>query len=283
MEIELVEDPRRVAMRADAFLSHETISANVISVVLARTLDGSLSPTAEDRWILTVDGNDVVGVAMLNSPYNLFTSRQPAAACALLAETLHGVGCTLPGVTGEVTTCEAIVGRWCELTGCSAELQIAHQVYGLASLATLAVPHGVSGTARLAAERDRTLLAGWLDAFHAEALPHDPVLDNEQVVDQRTAAEEIWLWENDAHPVAMTACSQPAAGVARIGPVYTPPRERGHGYAAAATAAAARAAFERGADALMLYADRANPTSNGIYQRLGFQLDHEAADYGFHP
>ncbi|MFD5423984.1 GNAT family N-acetyltransferase [Streptomyces sp. NPDC127084] len=45
----------------------------------------------------------------------------------------------------------------------------------------------------------------------------------------------------------------------------------GRGYAAAATAAASRAALVAGADAVLLFTDLANPTSNALYQRIGYR------------
>ncbi|HET8930071.1 MAG TPA: GNAT family N-acetyltransferase [Acidimicrobiales bacterium] len=74
-----------------------------------------------------------------------------------------------------------------------------------------------------------------------------------------------------------------AAGVARIGPVYTPPDLRGHGYAAGATAAAAAGALAAGAAQVMLYTDPSNPTSNALYARLGFAPDHDAVQIRFDP
>lgn len=59
-------------------------------------------------------------------------------------------------------------------------------------------------------------------------------------------------------------------GFARIGPVYTPPDRRGRGYAAGVTARAARAILDAGATPC-LFTDLANPTSNGVYQRIGFE------------
>jgi predicted GNAT family acetyltransferase len=61
-----------------------------------------------------------------------------------------------------------------------------------------------------------------------------------------------------------------AAGVARVGPVFTPPEHRRHGYGAAVTAACTRDALERDADDVVLFTDLDNPTSNAIYQRLGY-------------
>ena len=60
------------------------------------------------------------------------------------------------------------------------------------------------------------------------------------------------LWEVDGEPVAQAAARAVVAGMSRIGPVYTPPEHRGHGYAAAVTAAAARWALERGARQVLL-------------------------------
>lgn len=46
---------------------------------------------------------------------------------------------------------------------------------------------------------------------------------------------------------------------------------RGHGYGSAVTAAAADLALRRGVTDVVLFADLANPTSNAIYQRIGFE------------
>jgi predicted GNAT family acetyltransferase len=63
----------------------------------------------------------------------------------------------------------------------------------------------------------------------------------------------------------------PAFGVSRIGPVFTPRHFRGHGYGSAVTAAAAESARRDGVDEVVLFADLANPVSNAIYQRIGFE------------
>jgi hypothetical protein len=57
----------------------------------------------------------------------------------------------------------------------------------------------------------------------------------------------------------------------RVGPVYTPPEFRGHGYASAATAAASQQALDAGASEVLLFTDLANPVSNSIYQRIGYR------------
>ena len=64
---------------------------------------------------------------------------------------------------------------------------------------------------------------------------------------------------------------QPAGfGVARIGPVYTPREHRGRGYASAAVAEVSRRLLDEGVR-VCLFTDQANPTSNRIYQALGYR------------
>jgi predicted GNAT family acetyltransferase len=79
------------------------------------------------------------------------------------------------------------------------------------------------------------------------------------------------LWQADGAPVSMAMLRAPAADVSRIGPVFTPRNRRGRGYGSAVTAAAAELAHSSGTADVVLFADLANPTSNAIYQRIGFE------------
>ena len=71
--------------------------------------------------------------------------------------------------------------------------------------------------------------------------------------------------------------------MSRVGPVYTPPGHRRHGYGAAVTAAAARWASDAGARQVVLFVDEANPTTNRLYPRLGFRPVHEVVELSFEP
>jgi predicted GNAT family acetyltransferase len=79
------------------------------------------------------------------------------------------------------------------------------------------------------------------------------------------------LWDVDGAPVSVAMLRAPAAGVSRIGPVFTPEDRRGHGYGSAVTAAAVNLAHRSGTPEVVLFADLANPVSNAIYQRIGFE------------
>jgi predicted GNAT family acetyltransferase len=63
--------------------------------------------------------------------------------------------------------------------------------------------------------------------------------------------------------------------------VYTPPELRRHGFAAACVATLSQRVLDRGAKACMLYTDLANPTSNNIYQKVGYHPVTEAEMWQF--
>lgn len=144
-------------------------------------------------------------------------------------------------------------------------------------LAQLQPPSGVSGRARPAAEADRDILTDWFGAFRAESLGGVPAGYNAAAEDaQRWRTVRMWLWESGYGAPASMAFAQPTVhGVARIGPVYTPPQLRGRGFGSAATAAATADILARPA-VPCLFTDRANPTSNKIYRALGYE---EVADF----
>ncbi|PRY22429.1 GNAT family N-acetyltransferase [Pseudosporangium ferrugineum] len=93
----------------------------------------------------------------------------------------------------------------------------------------------------------------------------------EKFVAGRLAYGGMLLWENGGLPVSTASLSRPDAGMVRVQAVYTPREHRGRGYAGAVTAAISRAAREAGATEVVLFTDLANPTSNALYQRLGYE------------
>lgn len=265
---------------ADRFFQTEPFSGNVIAVVATRIAAGLQPDHAGNLWSTVADVDDhVVGIAMQTPPHHLFVSQMPGGAAVALAFALADAGRNLNGVTGAVNTTTAFAEAWTTRTGRTSTVGTAMRLYRLAQLAPL---QGVAGHATLAvAPGDVELVAGWTRAFHDEAQPSAPVDDVLAIVGQRIKAGEIHLWRVGDAPVAVAAVSAPAAGVARVGPVYTLPEYRRQGYGAAVTAAATAAALAGGAEHVALYTDLANPTSNSIYQAIGYRPDHDAEERVF--
>lgn len=90
-------------------------------------------------------------------------------------------------------------------------------------------------------------------------------------VDLRVAAGDVLLWEDEGRPVSIASRARPTVNGVTINFVYTPPALRGRGYATACVAHLSQQELDRGREFCTLFADLANPTSNGIYLRIGYE------------
>ncbi len=223
------------------------------------------------RALLSVwDGDVVVGAAVQGHKSVLLVSGLPPDTAPVAADTLAEAGVPLAGVRGTPSTAAAFATGWTAASGSNLAPVDREVLYRLRDLRP---PTGVPGAARLSERPDAPTVVRWLDAFFIEAFGElSDVNTSAALLDSITAAgHPVVLWVVAGEPVSMARVHTPVRGVGRIGPVYTPPAHRGHGYGAAITAAAARAAQRGGADAVMLFADGDNPTANHIYRRIGFE------------
>ncbi|WP_225834121.1 GNAT family N-acetyltransferase [Streptomyces sp. NK08204] len=203
------------------------------------------------------------------------TDGEADALAARLADRGHPV----PGVVAARDTAAAFVRSWQRHTGAPADLHQRQRLYRLAELVMPAPPP--QGRARTAGPADRELVARWYGEFmHAVGLRANE--DAGAWADARISYGGITLWESpDGTPVSMAGVTRDIAGQTRVAPVYTPAHLRGHGYAGAVTAEVSRAALERSVGEVLLFTDLANPTSNGLYQRIGYRGVADFAVYGF--
>jgi GNAT superfamily N-acetyltransferase len=204
-------------------------------------------------------------------------SETPAAA---LARDLTAAGRQVPGVNAGQQAAAAFTDAWRDRTGDAVTEHRRMRLFRLAGLVPPAPAPG--GAARLAAAADRDLLAGWFGAF-AREVDDDPGHDHHAEVDQRLGYRGITVWEDGGVPVSVACLTRAVGAMARVGPVYTPPELRGRGYAAAATAAVSTAALDAGAREVVLYTDLANPTSNALYERLGYAPVEDRVVLSFEP
>jgi len=206
-----------------------------------------------------------VGAAFLHTPPFpvVLTAMGPEVAAALAAEL---AGRPLAGVNANDDAAGAFAGAWARRTGAAVRV---HRRMRLFRLAALAPPGRPEGGPRVAGDTDRDVLCRWYGAFEAEV--HETGGDAAAEVGDRLGYGGLTLWEAAGVPVSFAGVSRQVAGMVRVGPVYTPPGLRGRGYAGAVTAEVSRAAVAAGAGEVLLYTDLANPTSNALYQRIGYR------------
>jgi ribosomal protein S18 acetylase RimI-like enzyme len=257
---ETTTDARAFVGAAGAFLRSRPVEHTVPLTVSERLVRDPVEGALLGWW---TDGRGELAGAFLHTPPYAVLVSAPADAAAELGRDLRGAARAVDAVNAEESVAEAFA------RGFGARHAGVHQRHRLHRLTELVPPDPPPpGAARVATDDDRELLVAWVTAFRDEAA--DPMSDVAGAVADRLSHRGFLLWDDGA-PVSLAANNRAIEGVVRIGPVYTPPEARRRGYAAGVTAAAAATALADGAREVLLFTDMANPTSNALYRRLGFE------------
>ncbi|HEX7098825.1 MAG TPA: GNAT family N-acetyltransferase [Acidimicrobiia bacterium] len=283
MEVVRHTDPQRFLDRAAERLAAEEARHNLLLGVIGNALR---IPEAYSRIHLwTVEhGGRVLGTAVLTPPRDLvlgdFDSRETVEMLVLSIRVLFR---RLPGVIGNLPAVEWFVGEWSRVAGANPKLLMSQGVFSLEEVARVPVARGRH---RPAVRHDRPLLLQWMRDFQREVHPAE-TYDEARIartVDMRLGGDPsaaFWLWEDTDVPVSASGYGGKTLNGIRIGPVYTPPQHRGRGYATSLVAAQSQWLLDSGYRFCFLYTDLANPTSNAVYQRIGYRQVAESAQYAF--
>jgi GNAT superfamily N-acetyltransferase len=253
-----------------------TIELAAVEQMRARGVAAFGSPGPLFGWWRPGDG-PVAAAALHTPPYPVLVTPLPAGAAPPLARAQLARGRAPGGVNGAQPDAVRFAAAWTELTGAGSRVIRRSRLFRLATLTPLAP--GPGGAARVATAADRDLVTSWMTEFAAETGGSPGPQPGE--TDDQLSNGRLTLWEADGVPVSVAGFKRPAAGVVRIGPVYTQPGQRRRGYAAAVTAAVTRAALDAGADGVVLFTDLATEASNALYPRLGYQPVADLTMLGF--
>lgn len=271
MEVERYEEVRAFYERVGPFLERNE-AAHTLQLGFRDRLERNPRAFGDADPILlaATESGAVIGVATQTPPFPVALSlfEDPAAAGAI-ADRFAADGCDLPGAAGPAGVADVFVERWRALTGVEAILERRERIY---EARKVIAPPPTSGRMRPFDARDRDLVVAWIAAFGAEVMPGSALDDPERFLERRAQdpAAGLLFWD-DGGPVSLAGFGAPSPNGMRIGPVYTPPELRGRGYASAVTAAATTHVLEAGRRFCFLYTDLANPTSNSIYQKVGYE------------
>ena len=268
MELQRFADVEAFLAAAGDFLVAREAEHNLLLGVCSNLRE---TPEAypDPAYFATVTDDDrIVAVALQTPPFQLVLSEiDDPAAIPVLADDL--VERQLPGAVGPVEHVRAFMDARTARGAPPARLTTSERIFRLTAV-TPQPP--VPGRMRIAVPADRDLVARWLDAFMREALDDAEPADIEGRTDRWIArrGRSLQLWE-DGEVVSLTGVGSLTPNGVRIGPVYTPPEARNRGYASALVATASQEQLDAGRQFCFLFTDLANPTSNHIYQTIGYE------------
>ncbi|BCM70320.1 MULTISPECIES: GNAT family N-acetyltransferase [Streptomyces] len=277
----LTEDVDDVLARAGDFLRSRPALHNtpLTTIEKLRTRRADAPGTEATVFGLLESGGEVRALCYRLPTHRLtLTPLSPEQADAL-AVRLAGHGHRLSGVTADRDTATAFAEAWRRHADAVPEHTWQGRLYRLGTL-TPQEPFP-PGRGRLVGEQDHAQLLLWCGEFVAD-VGEAPSIDADSWAGSRFADKRFTFWEMpDGTPVSMAGSTAMVGGMVRVDPVYTPARLRGRGYAGAVTVEVSRAALAAGATDVVLFTHPANPTSNALYQRLGYVPIADFAGYTF--
>jgi uncharacterized protein len=265
-----------LSLTAD-LLGKDEVCYGLILGIAKRLVDNPHTYGQTAPWFCVVkDGRKIVAAAMRTPPYNVILahfSGDSVAIVSALVESISKRSETIPGVVGDKAVADLFVEAWCAAHGPSVKSKMAQRIYRLDKINDIPF---ASGKLRLATLEDKELVIKWGHSFNLEADPSSPEGDIIPKIERR----EVYLWE-DGMPVSMAGKARTSDKSVRISLVYTPVNFRHKGYATSCVAALCQELLASGYQFCMLYTDLANPTSNSIYQKIGFKAVCDSVEYSF--
>jgi predicted GNAT family acetyltransferase len=283
MHVQVTSDPADFSRLAFPFLQQDPV---LNTVILSNVHERAIGVRPADDippYFLSVHDDDVIGVAMRTEGRGVYLgSLRPDLADLVTDQFLElydGVVSSgiydevVPGgVAGDAAAAERFAERWCERRGGQAQEVMRTRLHKLVTHTALTAETGV---ARPMQAEDIEVVAAWGRHGFPELGE-----DTRDWAEHNLAENTMWIWEVDGEPVSMVGYHRPIFGVCRVGPVYTPPEHRRHGYAGALTSHVTAEIVAEGYQAC-LYTDLANPTSNKIYHQAGYRPVADFVDVEF--
>jgi predicted GNAT family acetyltransferase len=237
----------------------------------------------DPTFVVAEDAGGVVGCLLRTPPHGVVLSRfEDLTAIHDVASIVHGIHSDLPGAVGPVAEVAEFARSWSALTGTDGRIVTRQRVHAAATVHELPP---APGRMREAGPDDIPTVIAWLQAFAEEALGEAPHVEDAEAGYRRRVADPdgAWLLWDDGGSVSLAAYGSPTPTGTRVGPVYTPPECRGRGYATSLVAELTAERLRSGLDFCFLFTDLANPTSNAIYARIGYEPVADWDQWAFEP
>ncbi len=271
-------EPAAFDRHTGSFLCAHAIANNLILGII-RVLR---SEPQDSALMLCIErGGRPCLAAVITPPYRLLVSTGDAAAVPSLVAGVVETGVPVSGVLGLVEMAQTFAQEWQRATGQSVRPGVEMTLYATRQAI---LPDGVPGRLRATIEADTQ----WVSESYADFTEEILAIEEERRTSRDTAVKMlrrglVFLWERGGAPVSMLCFRYVTDDGVRIAPVFTPPAERGKGYASASVGHLTRQLLQGGVAWCSLFADMANLMANRLYRRLGYEEAVTYRGYDFGP
>jgi hypothetical protein len=194
-----------------------------------------------------------------------------------LFEAVKTAGIEITGVVAEAATAN-FYRELFQKSGRQTKTHMTQGIYRCSKTRMPEIPKGLKF--RRAQVSDIEKIGGWIESFHHEAVPHDPPIKGQDVAEAKINKNMIYVIEKDGGLLSMAAWSRDIETSCSVNMVFTPKSSRKNGYASIVTGMLTQHLLNSGKKETNLYTDMSNPTSNKIYQDLGYEFVCNSVHFG---
>lgn len=264
MEVLRFNSPAEFLDATKQFRSSDPVRTGLITSIANSVADGSRT-YEECLWWAATDSGEIQGLAIRTLPYGYVLSPMPKDA----VESLYSYISVEDAVANEFAGPKSVVDFLEKVAGKSAIEEESELIYENQNL--ISAPS--VGEITLATQDDYDLIFSWMQSFMEITGLRSYNLEN--IVKSALQEERFYLLYVEGKPVSLGGHSAfqvfDGFSVGRVGPIYTPENFRKKGYASAITSQITALLISQGV-LPTLYTQADNPTSNKIYQEIGYTL-----------
>ncbi len=259
-----IGDAKEFLAITEVFRSQNPIGTGLMTSIVDSIAYGNRVYDSCSLWV-AMDSGNVVGLAIRTAPYGYVVVPMSRQACQVLARAIVEADPDFPNVAGNRQSVEDFFASSGKVRG-ETEGELIYK------LRYLRAPEPL-GSIRKASMKDFDLLREWMQAFIDETGIVE--FDTDNFVRLSIERGGYFLLSVNDEDVSFgghsTILESTTGKLGRIGPIFTPNHFRKRGFASVLTAHIAQLMLDQGA-VVTLYTQATNPTSNKIYQDLGFEL-----------
>jgi len=259
----------------DILLKNE--SRNNLMLGLADSILHSKRSSETPLFYTVRRDSQICGQAIRTNPDKpLILAEMDNNTVSFLANELKRKNVELDGAVGPIETAKFFSSIW------SGSSKVGmHQ--GIYQLDNVIHPDYEGGSMVLAEDKHFDLVREFSFGFIKDCFPGE---NKENEADEAAARniknKTLFLWKNlSGEFVSMAANNRESKNGATISWVYTPPQHRNHGYGSKIVASLSQKMLNNGKAFCNLFTDLLNPTSNSIYQKVGYKKIGESMHFKF--
>jgi len=259
----------------DILSAHETQNMLILgNLLIGHKGEDTFGWRDPANWVMVTvaDDSNLRLVALMTPPWGITLYAVDNIVDSLivkcLVDGLIAANIPVPGVVTEKSLAETFGAAYCSTKNMTHSITMSQRIYELCSV-NPEIPQ--IGHFRLAREQDLSFIPYWIADFIASAGQDSDISADIETSRYHVGSGKLYILEDDSGmAVSMAKIVRQIVSASNIGLVYTPPYLRGQGYASSVTAQISQLCLDAGQKSCALYTDLSNPTSNSIYQKIGY-------------